>query len=189
MFVKFYLRQIGDKIAEVQDPVMKGCVIVIDGSLHPLEKDYHAQDNFFYDKHHPDYNGWKSCYCKKGLYFFCLDGTIVWAAIDCPGSWADGRIFHDSAAFRSSLPQGLWILGDSAFPMIPGKVERSRKEGELLSNDLNRRDFQLRLEAFSKRIRVASEWGIKDLKHTWTIMSKKMPSDDPEMRKLNWWML
>ena len=86
MFVKFYLRQIGDKIAEVQDPVMKGCVIVIDGSLHPLEKDYHAQDNFFYDKHHPDYNGWKSCYCKKGLYFFCLDGTIVWAAIDCPGS-------------------------------------------------------------------------------------------------------
>lgn len=61
-----YLCALGDRIAEIQDPVMRGCVIVVDGSLHPLEKNYEAQDNFFYDKHHPDYNGWKGW----SVYFF-----------------------------------------------------------------------------------------------------------------------
>ena len=88
-----YLGWVGDKAGETYGSVMKGCCIVTDGSLHALEKDYMAQDNFFYDEYHPDYNGWKGCYCKKGLYFFCLDGTIIWYCIDCPGSWADGAIF------------------------------------------------------------------------------------------------
>ena len=50
-------------------PCMKGCIMVVDGSLHALEKDAKANTNFFYDEYHPDYNGWKGCYCKKGMFF------------------------------------------------------------------------------------------------------------------------
>jgi hypothetical protein len=75
---------------------------------------------------------------------------------------------------------------DSAFPIIPGRVERSAKRGELEVEDLDRRDFQLQLEEFSSRVRIASEWGIEDLKHVWHIMSKKLPSDDTETRRMTW---
>jgi hypothetical protein len=141
-----YLIAIGNKIAEIQNEVMRGCITVIDGSLHALERDHNAQDNFFNNLKHPDYNGWKSCYCKKGLYIFCLDDTICWYSIDCPGSWHDGRIFHAAHSFINSLPKELWILGDSAFPLIPGRVERSRKEGEDVFNNLQHEDFQQKLE-------------------------------------------
>lgn len=70
-----YLRQLGDLSTTVfGHDCMQGCIIVTDGSMHALEKDAAANSNFFYDEKHPDYNGWKGCYCKKGNqstpYFF-----------------------------------------------------------------------------------------------------------------------
>jgi hypothetical protein len=37
-----YLVAIGNKIAEIQYEVMKGCIAIIDGSLYVLERDYNA---------------------------------------------------------------------------------------------------------------------------------------------------
>jgi hypothetical protein len=51
--------------------------MVIDKSIHTLEKDVTVNSNFFYQENHPDYNSWKSIYCKKALYFFCMDGIIA----------------------------------------------------------------------------------------------------------------
>lgn len=133
-----------------------------------------------------DYNGWKSCYCKKGLYFFCLDGTIIYCVIDCPGSWHDGLLFDQALPWVSQLPQGVWILGDSGFPRIPGKLERARKANELLSPDQDRRRFQLGLEKFCSQIRIGAEWGIKDLKRSWGIFQCPFPSDDGKKRLLVW---
>jgi hypothetical protein len=72
-----YFQQIGDIVGNLYGEVMRGCIFITDGSLHALEKDERAQSNYFYDEHHLDYNGWKSCYKKKRLYFFCIDGMIV----------------------------------------------------------------------------------------------------------------
>jgi hypothetical protein len=52
-----YLVAIGNKIAEIQNEVMRGCITVIDGFLHVFERDYNAQDNFFNNLKYPDYNG------------------------------------------------------------------------------------------------------------------------------------
>jgi hypothetical protein len=125
-----YLERIGELAGLIYGEVMSGCCIVTDGSLHCLEKDADAQDNFFYDEWHPDYNGWKGCYCKKALYFFCLDGTICWYCVDCPGSWADGGIFDKSAEMVQDLPPGCWILGDSAFAVRAGRASLSQKRRE-----------------------------------------------------------
>jgi len=120
-----YLQRLGDLAERVMGhECMRGCIMVIDRSLHALEKDAEANSNFFYDESHPDYNGWKGCYCRKGLlslpfmntpyliglYFFLLDGTIVWSAIECPGSWSNAYILDRARDFISSLPFGLWIL-------------------------------------------------------------------------------
>jgi hypothetical protein len=77
-----YLQQIRVIAENFYGEVMWRCII-IDDSLHALEKNECAQSNYFYNEHHLDYNGWKSCYCKKELYFFCIDGTIMWYTIDC----------------------------------------------------------------------------------------------------------
>lgn len=96
-----HLTQLSEQVAAIYHEVMRGCVIVTDGSLHKLEADNLAKNNFWFEEWHIDYNGhvdslslskincparWKSLYCKKGLYFFLLDGTIVWYVIDAPGS-------------------------------------------------------------------------------------------------------
>jgi hypothetical protein len=56
-----------------------------------------------------------------------------------------------------SLPNGLWILGDSAFARIPRKVERCKKKGEYLSQDNEKAEFQLLLEEFCGKIRIRAE--------------------------------
>jgi hypothetical protein len=71
-----YLCDIGEQITRFYRFVMKGCCAVVDGSLHQLEYDAEAnafQINLYF---HLDYNGWKGQICKKGLYFFSLDGCI-----------------------------------------------------------------------------------------------------------------
>jgi hypothetical protein len=165
--------QVGDELGED----MHGCCIVIDGSLHLLEQDESAQLNYFYDEKHPDYNGWKGKYCKKGLYFFSFDGLIIWHCVLCPGGWHDGLLFDQASNFLAHLPAGCWILGDSAFPRIEGKVYRCRKDNELLPSDPEKAQKQLAVEALSGKLRLSSEWGIKDLKRVWRIFDNPLPSD------------
>jgi hypothetical protein len=52
-----YLQQIGDIARNLYGEVMQICIIITDGSLHTLEKNECVQSNYFYDEHHPDYNG------------------------------------------------------------------------------------------------------------------------------------
>jgi hypothetical protein len=182
-----HLVTLGEQAGQIYGEVMKGCCIITDGSLHPLEHDAAAQWAYLdYDHDHIDYNGWKCCYCKKGLYFFALDGSIVWYSIDCPGKWHDGQIFDRAASFLAGLPTGLWILGDSAFPRIQGRVCRSRKKNEHLPEDPDYARWQLALEAFCGKMRISSEWGIKELKNVWRRFRLPLPSDDKVFRIATW---
>lgn len=115
-----------------------------------------------------------------------MDGSIIASAIDCPGGWHDGLVFDRLFKFLRLLGNGLWILGDVGFARIPGRVERVRKEGEYLPHDKNASDWQLDLERFCGQIRVRAEWGLKDFKRSWLILSKPLPSDDHNLRKLIW---
>jgi hypothetical protein len=123
-----YLIAIENKIVKIQNKVMKGCIAIIDRSLHAFERDHNAQDNFFNNLKHPNYNGWKFCYCKKSLYFFCLNKTIYWYTIDCLKSWHDRCIFYATHFFINSL-------------LILGWVERFKKKGKNIFNDLQYKNF------------------------------------------------
>ena len=123
-----------------------------------------------------------------GLYFFLLDGTISWSAIDCPGSWSDAYILDRAKDFLINLPIGVWVLGDSAFPRIPGCLERVRKKGEHPPPTQSALNFQISLERFCVSFRLSSEWGIGALKGAWKVLShvRRLPSDDREMRITMW---
>lgn len=75
-----YMIKLGELAETVMGhPCMRGCIMVTDGSLHALEKDAEANSNFFFDHSHPDYNGWKGCYCKKGIssFFFLKSQFLI----------------------------------------------------------------------------------------------------------------
>lgn len=72
----------------------------------------------------------------------------------------DGLIFDRASEFIKNLPEGRWILGDSAFAIHPGRVERRRKKNENLPSDPNRAHFQLHLDRFCSKV-VASYYLVK----------------------------
>jgi hypothetical protein len=80
------------------------------------------------------------------------------------------------------------VLGDSAFPRIPGKLERVRKKGEHHFPSFSSISFQESLEKFCGKFRLSSEWGIGELKKTWKVLSHvmRLPSDDKDMRVIMW---
>jgi hypothetical protein len=43
-----YLKDIGEKMGRTYGNVLRGCVMVINGSIYTLEKDATANSNFFY---------------------------------------------------------------------------------------------------------------------------------------------
>lgn len=98
----------------------------------------------------------------------------------------DGLIFDRSADFVNSLPEGCWVLGDSAFTVRPGRVERRRKKNELLPDDPARAAFILNLEKFGSKTRISSEWGVKDIKRSWLVLFCRLPSDDDDFRVMVW---
>jgi hypothetical protein len=129
---RHYLCNIEKQITRFYRLVIKGCCVVVDGSLHQLEHDAEANafhTNFYF---HLDYNSWKGQICKKGLYFFSFNSYICNLIWDVPGFWHDGHIFDYSYFFIMSLLEGCWVLGDSAFPCIPRKMERVKKKNEYL---------------------------------------------------------
>lgn len=66
-------------------------------------------------------------------------------------------------------------------------MHRCRKKGENLPSDPEKAKWQLDLEQFCGKVRISSEWGIKDLKNSWRLFkSQPLPSDDPVKRKAIW---
>lgn len=68
-----YLLNVGSVAGTLYGEGLKGCCIVTDGSLHALEVDDLAQNNFWFDQWHIDYNGYDNRLIFTSLlYLFCL---------------------------------------------------------------------------------------------------------------------
>ena len=72
-----------------------------------------------------------------GVFCYGLDGTMVWARHNCPGSWNDGEM---SCALQLKLcdpllvGENMKLASDSAFSIrgdIKGKIVTPLKEGDL----------------------------------------------------------
>jgi len=72
-------------------------------------KNYRVQEPTNSDIQNAYYNGWLHCVLVTGTMCFGVDGTIVWARLNCPGSWNDGET---SRSFREKLVDEAWTLYD-----------------------------------------------------------------------------
>jgi hypothetical protein len=77
------------KRVKAKEPLIPGCIGFIDGTHVPLQSssDHRTQN--------ANYNAWTASTSISNVLVFSPEGTIIWAAVNFPGSW------HDAAVSRA----------------------------------------------------------------------------------------
>ncbi|KAJ3344741.1 hypothetical protein GGF32_008953 [Allomyces javanicus] len=110
--------------------------------------------------------GWLHRVLITGTVCFAPDGTIVWAKLNCPGSWNDGdtnREFQERLLNERYTLAGSGVVADSAFPVsgeLNGRIRTPLKVGDLDRIEGRLYDQARTLEAAIVSLRQAAEWGM-----------------------------
>jgi hypothetical protein len=138
------------------------------------------------------YNGWLHSVLVTNCFCFGADGTIVWAKMNCPGSWNDGemsRTFREKLLNPALSLQTHGVVADSAFPVsgtmldrIEGDIDRSY----LLLTYRIPEEYRAQSLACSNAvtsIRQAAEWGMGAVDKSFRRLLMPLPFDQ-EVRKV-----
>ena len=92
-----------------RQPELQGVFGFVDGlNLAIFKPPYGEEQNAYY-------NGWLGgCYASS-IFVFAPDGTIIWATVNWPGSWPDGKLAKELYVLLKDIPDGFAIAADSAF--------------------------------------------------------------------------
>jgi hypothetical protein len=137
------------------------------------------------DQQNAYYNGWCSSTYTSNIFVFAPDGVIIHAYVNAPGSW------HDAAVSRklfglllNKTPEGYWIIGDTAFPKLQGRIYTPPKDGSLDYPDAP--DECANFLRFSEELvsaRQAAEWGMRCLQGSFSRLKIPMPANDASYRQ------
>jgi hypothetical protein len=112
-------------IMKQREPTLPDCYGFLDGTHCAIQSvTEHVTQNAFY-------NGWKSNTTICNVLLFGVDGTIIYAAYNFPGSWHDAAVCQSLYQKLINIPAA--ILADSAFPhsrAMAGKILCPLKETE-----------------------------------------------------------
>jgi hypothetical protein len=122
----------------------------------------------------------------NNVFAYGPDGKVFFAAVNFPGSWADGsltaRFLHQMKKrignYKICVDQGFPRSGD-AYGTFVGPV--TRRAARRLHRDI--RNYLLRISNVHTSLRQASEWGMRGLQGTFPRCKKRLPSDD-KLRRL-----
>ncbi len=120
----------------------------------------------------------------NNVFAFGPDGKVFFAAVNFPGSWADGSLtaqfLHQMkrriGRFKICVDQG-FPRGVDAFGTFVGPV--LKRHARHLQRDV--RNYLLRISNVHTLLWQASEWGMRGMQGTSPRCKKRLPSDD-EMR-------
>ena len=122
----------------------------------------------------------------NNVFAYGPDGKVFFAAINFPGSWADGsltaRFLHQMKrkmhSYKICVDQGFPRSGD-AYGTFVGPI--TKRAARRLHRDV--RDYLLLISNVHTSLRQASEWGMRGLQGTFPRCKKRLPSD-PALRRL-----
>ncbi len=122
----------------------------------------------------------------NNVFAFGPDGKVFFAAVNFPGSWADGsltaRFFHQIkrriGRFKICVDQGFPRGGDAS-GMFIGPV--SKWKARRLHHNV--RNYLLRISNVHTSLWQASEWGMQGMQGTFPRCKKCFPGDN-NMRRL-----
>ena len=162
------MREFADMVQE-REPLAHDVIGFMDGvSLSAECTDERIEQNAFYC-------GYDCDTMVNNVFAYGPDGKVFFAAINFPGSWADGSL---TARFLASLKPkigGYKICVDQGFPRsgdaygtLVGPV--TKRHAQRLHKDVC--DYLLRLSNVHTSLRQASEWGMRGLKGTFPCCKK-----------------
>lgn len=172
------MRQFADMV-QLRAPIVSDVIGFMDGVSIPVQcTDERVEQNAYYC-------GYDCDTMVNNVFAYGPDGKVFLAAINFPGSWADGAL---TARFLSALKRRIGdykICVDQGFPRsgdahgtLVGPV--TRRAARRLHRDV--RDYLLRISNVHTSLRQASEWGMRGLQGTFPRWKKRLPSDHEQRR-------
>jgi len=119
----------------------------------------------------------------NNMFAYGPDGKVFFAAINFPGSWADGSLTtrflgHLKAKigeYKICVDQGFPRSGD-AYGTLVGPV--TKRAARRLHRDVH--DYLLKISNVHKLLWQASEWGMRGLQGTFPCCKKRLPTDSEQ---------
>jgi hypothetical protein len=121
----------------------------------------------------------------NNVFAFGPDGKVFFAAINFPGSWADGvltarflaHIRTCIGSYKICVDQGFPQSGDAYGTLVGPLTKRAARR---LHRDM--RDYHLCINNIHASLRQASEWGMRGLQGTFPQCKKQLPSNSKQQR-------
>jgi len=113
------------------------------------------------------YNGWLHKHCICNVILFDVNGMIRWATVNMEGTAHDSKVSHFGGMYNMLMQNGEFrynIVGDSAFPNIPGLIRICKKIrhtylGKLLSGFRQSAEWGMQIfQKYNKRLTVPLPW-------------------------------
>jgi hypothetical protein len=172
------MRQFADMV-QLRARIVNNVIGFMDGVSIPAEcMDERVEQNAFYC-------GYDCDTMVNNVFAYGPDGKVFFAAINFPGSWADGAL---TARFLHALKKKIGdykICVDQGFPWsgdvhgtLVGPVTKSA--ARRLHRDV--RDYLLKISNVHTLLRQASEWGMRGLQGTFPRWKKRLPSNHHQRR-------
>jgi hypothetical protein len=132
------------------------------------------------------YSGYECDTVTNNVFAYGPDGKVFVAAINCPGSWADGSVsalFFDSirrriGAYKICVDQGFPRSGDAWNVLVGPMQERSARRLHPAV-----REYVVRVSNVYTSLQQASEWGMRGLQGSFPRFKKRLPSNS-RLRRL-----
>jgi hypothetical protein len=167
-------------MVQTREPLVDNIIGFMDGVSFPAEctDDCIAQNAM--------YCGYDCDMMVNNVFAYGPDGKVFFAAINFPGSWADGsltsRFLHQMkrrmASYKICVDQGFSRSGD-AYGTFVGPITKTA--ARRLHHDV--RDYLLLISNVHTSLHQASEWGMCGLQGTFPHCKKRLPGD-PALRCL-----
>lgn len=161
-------------MVQLREPLVDDIIGFMDGVSFPAEC---TDDRFIQNAM---YCGYDCDTMVNNVFAYGPDGKVFFAAINFPGSWADGsltaRFLHQMKRrmldYKICVDQGFPRSGD-AYGTFVGPI--TKRAARRLHRDV--RDYLLLISNVHTSLRQASEWGMRGLQGTFPRCKKRMPSD------------
>ncbi len=167
-------------MVQAREPLVDNIIGFMDGVSFPAKctDDRIAQNAM--------YCGYDCDTMVNNMFPYGPDGKVFFAAINFPGSWADGsltsRFLHQMkrrmASYKICVDESFPCSGD-AYGTFVGPI--TKRAEQCLHRDV--RDYLLLILNVHTSLHQASEWGMGGLQGTFPHCKKRLPSD-PALRCL-----
>jgi hypothetical protein len=166
-------------MVQSREPLVDDVIEFMDEVSIPAEcTDKRFEQNVFYC-------GYDCDTMVNNVFAYGPDGNVFFAAVNFPGSWADGaltaRFLHTInnkiGEYKICVDQGFPRSGE-AYGTLVGPV--TKRAARRLHRDV--REYLLRISNAHTSLRQASEWGMRGLQGTFPRWKKCLPSNHFQRR-------